>query len=74
MVNIIWASMAIIGIIYAMFNGTMEEVNKALFASAQEAVTLSIGLISVLVFWLGIMKVAEEAGILKFLLNYFAPL
>ncbi|MBD1222652.1 nucleoside recognition domain-containing protein [Virgibacillus halodenitrificans] len=73
MVNIIWASMAIIGIIYAMFNGTMEEVNKALFASAQEAVTLSIGLISVLVFWLGIMKVAEEAGILKFLAKLFRP-
>jgi spore maturation protein A len=74
MVNIIWAFMAIIGIIYAMFNGTMDEVNKAVFESANEAVTLSIGLISVLVFWLGIMKIAEESGILKGLAKIFRPI
>ncbi len=73
MVNFIWAFMAIIGIVYAMFNGTMEDVNKALFESADEAVTLSIGLISILVFWLGIMKVAEEAGILRVLTKMFRP-
>ncbi|MFD1850529.1 nucleoside recognition domain-containing protein [Oceanobacillus bengalensis] len=73
MVNLIWAFMAIVGIVYAMFNGTMEEVNKALFESANEAVKLSIGLISILVFWLGIMKVAEEAGILKILTKVMRP-
>ncbi|HLR63198.1 MAG TPA: nucleoside recognition domain-containing protein [Lentibacillus sp.] len=73
MVNIIWALMAVTGIVYAMFNGTMDEVNKALFESAEEAVTLSIGLISILVFWLGVMKVAEEAGILRLLANIFRP-
>lgn len=74
MVNIIWAFMAIIGIFYAMLNGTMEEVNKAIFESANEAVTLSIGLISILVFWLGIMKVAEKAGILSALSKLFKPI
>ncbi|MFA1822795.1 nucleoside recognition domain-containing protein [Virgibacillus oceani] len=73
MVNIIWAAMAIIGILYAMFNGTMDQVNEAVFESANEAVTLSIGLISVLVFWLGIMRVAEKAGILKMLAAFFRP-
>lgn len=73
MVNVIWASMAIIGIFYAMINGTMEQVNEAVFESANEAVTLSIGLISVLVFWLGIMRVAEKAGILKGLAKIFRP-
>ncbi|MGM8365306.1 nucleoside recognition domain-containing protein [Virgibacillus sp. W0181] len=74
MVNIIWACMAMIGIIYAMFNGTMEQVNNALFESAGEAVTLSIGLISILVFWLGIMNIAEKAGILKVLTSIFKPI
>lgn len=73
MVNIIWAAMAIIGIIYAMFNGKMDEVNEAVFNSASEAVTLSIGLISILVFWLGIMKIAEAAGILNVLTKIFKP-
>jgi len=74
MVNLIWAFMAIVGIVYAMINGTMEEVNKALFESANDAVTLSIGLISILVFWLGIMKIAEKAGIMKVLSKIFRPI
>lgn len=74
MVNLIWIFMASVGIIYAMFNGTMDEVNKAIFESADEAVTLSLGLISVLVFWLGIMKVAEEAGILKVFSKILRPI
>ncbi|MEI3604698.1 nucleoside recognition domain-containing protein [Pseudogracilibacillus sp. SE30717A] len=73
MVNLIWAFMAIIGIVYAIFNGTMDQVNQALFQSANEAVTLSIGLISILVFWLGIMKIAETAGILNVLAIIFRP-
>ncbi|WP_138416870.1 nucleoside recognition domain-containing protein [Aquibacillus sediminis] len=74
MVNLIWAGMAIIGIVYAMINGTMDEVNEALFEGADEAVTLSIGLISVLVFWLGLMRVAEKAGLLSMLSNLFRPI
>lgn len=73
MVNIIWALMAIIGIIYAMLNGTMKEVNQAIFESAHNAVTLSIGLISILVFWLGIMKIAEKSGILNYLARLCKP-
>lgn len=73
MVNYIWAGMAIIGIIYAMINGTMDKVNEAIFSSASEAVTLSISLISVLVFWLGLMRVAEKSGILNKLSRLFKP-
>ncbi|WP_066193135.1 MULTISPECIES: nucleoside recognition domain-containing protein [Gracilibacillus] len=64
MINVIWAVMAVIGIVYAMFNGTMDKVNQALFDGASEAVTLVIGLSSVLIFWLGMMRVAEKAGLL----------
>lgn len=74
MINYIWAAMAIIGIVYAMLNGTMDQVNEAIFESANDAVSLSIGLISVLVFWLGIMKIAEKAGILNALAKLFKPI
>ncbi|MGE6362382.1 spore maturation protein SpmA [Bacillus paramycoides] len=74
MVNIVWVAMAVIGIVYAMINGTMEEVNKAVFEGSKDAVTICIGLISVLVFWLGLMKIAEEAGLLKKLVSLFMPI
>ena len=56
--------MTIVGFVFAIFNGTLEEVNKAIFDGAKEAVTLCIGLISILVFWLGMMRIAEESGLL----------
>lgn len=74
MINLIWACMAIIGILYAMINGTMDEVNQAIFDSANEAVTLTIGLVSMLVLWLGLMRVAVAAGILNFLTRLFRPI
>jgi len=63
-----------IGLIYAMLNGTINEVNVAIFESAKEAVTICIGLVSVLVFWLGMMRVAEAAQLLKKLTKLFYPL
>jgi spore maturation protein A len=74
MVNYIWVFMTIIGIVFALINGTMEEVNKAIFDGAKEAVTLCIGLISVLVFWLGMMRIAEESGLLERLSKLFRPI
>lgn len=74
MVNYIWVGMTIIGLVFAAVNGTMSEVNEAVFKGAQEAVTLCIGLISILVFWLGMMRIAENAGLLEKLANSFRPL
>ena len=74
MVNYIWVGISIIGIVYAMITGTMAEVNEAIFKSAKESVTLCFGLMSVLVFWLGIMKIAEEAGLLGSLTKMAKPI
>ncbi|MGG0716642.1 nucleoside recognition domain-containing protein [Robertmurraya massiliosenegalensis] len=74
MVNLIWVFMTVFGVVFAIFNGTMSEVNEAVFSGAKEAVTLCIGLISILVFWLGMMRIAEDAGLLKILAKLFRPL
>ncbi|WP_110113015.1 nucleoside recognition domain-containing protein [Bacillus sp. CGMCC 1.16541] len=73
MVNIIWVMLTIIGLVFAVINGRVEEVNKAIFQGAGEAVTISIGLISILVFWLGIMNIAQQAGLLDKLARLFRP-
>ncbi|MFF2875586.1 nucleoside recognition domain-containing protein [Gottfriedia sp. NPDC057991] len=73
MVNIIWVALTIIGFVFAMINGTMDEVNKAVFDGGKQAITIIIGLVSVLVFWLGLMRIAEESGLLKILSKLFQP-
>ncbi|GLZ63015.1 MULTISPECIES: nucleoside recognition domain-containing protein [Bacillus] len=64
MVNLIWVCLTVIGLVFAMVNGTLQDVNEAVFKGAKEAVTISFGLMSVLVFWLGLMKIAEQSGLL----------
>lgn len=73
MINVIWVALFIIGIVYAALNGTMDQVNQAIFESASEAVMICIGLISVLIFWLGLMKIAEKSGLLDKLSAAFRP-
>jgi spore maturation protein A len=74
MINIIWMLLFAVGFLFAGINGTMEEVNAAIFNGAKEAVALCIGLISVLVFWLGLMKIAQNAGLLDGLAKLARPL
>lgn len=74
MINIIWVSMFVIGVVFAAINGTMTEVNEAIFSGAKEAVAICIGLISVLAFWLGMMKIAEKAGLLDGLGKLLRPI
>ncbi|MFN7252126.1 MAG: nucleoside recognition domain-containing protein [Anaerobacillus sp.] len=74
MVNIIWMLMLIIGIIFAALNGKMDAVNEAIFKGAQDAVSICIGLISILVFWLGLMRIAQASGLLDGLAKIMKPI
>ena len=63
MLNVIWLGMIVIGVIVAMFTGNLQAVTDAAISSAETAVELSIGLIGVMSLWLGIMAIAEKAGL-----------
>jgi spore maturation protein A len=49
-------------------------ITKAALDYADTAVTISLGLIGVMALWLGMMKVAEEAGLLRVLTKALTPL
>ncbi|WP_054957160.1 nucleoside recognition domain-containing protein [Paenibacillus dakarensis] len=74
MINVIWMGMLLIGFIFAAINGNMDAVTKAAFDGAQTGVTVSFGLISVLVFWLGIMRLAEDSGMLAKVAKLMGPI
>ncbi|MFB5763086.1 nucleoside recognition domain-containing protein [Paenibacillus medicaginis] len=73
MVNVIWMAMIVIGVGFAAVQGKMDVVTKAAFDGAAAAVTVCFGLISVLVFWMGMMKIAEDAGLMEKLSRLLAP-
>ncbi|HTR80643.1 MAG TPA: nucleoside recognition domain-containing protein [Bacteroidota bacterium] len=52
----------------------LRAVTRAALDYADSAVTISLGLIGVMALWLGVMKVAEEAGLLKVLTKLLTPI
>ena len=74
MLNYLWAGMIIIGIIFAAFTGRMTEITNAALDSSKEAVTLCITMMGVMSFWVGLMQIAQEAGIIRTASKKIAPL
>lgn len=63
--NYLWGFMIVIGVVFAAFHGTLPEVTEAALSSAKEAVALCITMMGVMSFWVGIMRIAENAGIIE---------
>jgi spore maturation protein A len=74
MLNYIWFGLIIVAVLLGGINGKIEDVTKAGLDSAGTAVTISIGLVGVMALWLGIVKIAEEAGLMKLLARGIAPI
>ena len=74
MVNLIWLGLIAIGTIVAAVNGRIEVVTEAALEGAELGVKVALGLISVMTFWLGMMQLAEEAGIIKMIARIVAPI
>jgi spore maturation protein A len=74
MLNYIWLTMIILAVVLGGINGKIEEVTKSAIDSAGSSVTIAIGLIGVMALWLGIMKIAEESGLMSLLAKAIAPI
>lgn len=73
MLNYFWAVMIIIGVVYGALTGNIGAVGEAAFSSAGEAVELCFTMCGVMAFWVGLMKVAERAGIVAGLTKFIRP-
>lgn len=74
MVNIIWTLFIIIGIIYSLISGNFNVINNEILVSGKSALDLLLGMLPLLVIWMGLMKVAEEAGIISSISKMMSPI
>ena len=51
----------------------MNDITRAVLEYAGTAVTIALGLIGIMALWLGVMKVAEEAGLIKIIARSLKP-
>lgn len=74
MINIIWAVLLISGFIVGAIRGNIEGVTNAAIDSGKMAVELALGLMGVMGLWLGIMKIAEDSGLIRGISKLLKPL
>ena len=65
--NYIFVFLIVSSIIIGAITGRLEDVTTAMLNSAGTAVEIAIGLIGIMAFWLGIMRIAERSGLIKIL-------
>lgn len=65
MLNLIWAFMILIGVVYAGFTGNIQAVGNGSLEAAKDAVTLCITMLGIVGMWSGIMEIASQAGIVE---------
>ncbi len=81
MINVLWVGMFLCSIIVAIYNliffhsaETFNLITESIFKNAQTAVDISIGLIGILSFWLGILKLVEQSGLANKISQKLSPL
>lgn len=74
MMNYIWAGMLVLGIIFAVINGRLNELSEGLMKSCTDGVYFIIGLAGIMGVWSGIMHIAKEAGLIDQVANASRPI
>ena len=72
--NYIFYFLIAISIIFAVINGRLENVGNAILQGADLSVKIAFSLIGIMAFWLGIVRIAEKCGIVKFIAKLITPI
>ena len=73
MMNYIWVALVVIAVVAGGVTGNMQGLLDNLFKFAGEAVNIAIGLIGIMAFFCGLMKVMERAGLCEKLGKAISP-
>lgn len=74
MINYIWFILIFFGILVAIFTGNGAEISTTIVGSAESTVKFIIGLVGIMCFWCGVMKIAEKSGLTQKLARLMKPL
>lgn len=72
--NYIFVFLIVSSIIIGAITGHLEDVTNAMLNSAGTAVQIAIGLIGIMAFWLGIVKIAQKSGLIELFSKIISPI
>lgn len=73
MLNKIWPIFLIISFIYAIFAGTLPEINSSIFDSTSSAINFCLTLLGTMCLWCGIIKIAMKTNLINILIKILKP-
>jgi len=73
MLNIIWLFLLVGSVAMALVTGHVKEVVVSVSESAGSAFKLALGFTGIMALWLGIMKIADDSGLIKRFTSLIAP-
>ncbi len=74
MLNYIWLALIVLAVLIGGFTGRVQSLVDGAVNGAGAAVTLAIGLIGIMALWLGVMRLAEKAGLIQTIARWLRPL
>ncbi len=75
MLNIIWLVMILVAVIVGGFSGNLPAMTDGAFKTAKDAVMdIALPLVGLMAIWLGMMRLAERAGLVSLLARALRPL
>lgn len=72
--NYIFFALIVGSIVVSIMTGNTEKLVNAMLEGCNLAVKIAFSLIGIMSFWLGVMKIAEKAGIIKSLAKLIYPI
>lgn len=74
MINVVWLALIVVGVVVGAVRGSPDQLTEALMNSAQMGVETILGLIGIMALWLGMMRIAQEAGLVSSIAGLMQPL
>ena len=72
--NYIFYFLIVASIIIGAINGKLQDVVNSIMDGAEISVKIAFSLIGIMAFWLGMMRIAEKSGIIKFISKLLQPI
>ena len=73
MLNAFFVVLILLSVLVAAFTGHMEAVSSSALDAAKKSVELALGLVGVMSLFMGLMKVAQDGGLLRLIATASAP-
>ena len=75
MLNYVWLAFLVVAVLVAGFTGKLPELTSGAFEGAEKAVmNVALPLLGIWAIWLGMMKLAERAGLVQALARALRPI